>query len=139
MEITAYWEGGYRCRVPVRSFELRADEPPQYGGTDAGPMPTELFLASLAICFTMAVYHAARKQDVDLSDLAVRVVGDYEGLRFGRLRVEVHSSNSREELESILDQAISYCYVSNTIRETPDLQFVVSEEPVTRAPLRRQD
>ncbi len=87
----------------------------------------------------MAVYHAARKQDVDLSDLAVRVVGDYEGLRFGRLRVEVHSSNSREELESILDQAISYCYVSNTIRETPDLQFVVSEEPVTRAPLRRQD
>lgn len=137
MEITAYWEGGYRCRVPIRSFEVRADEPPEAGGTDAGPMPTELFLASLAVCFTMAVHHAARKRGMELPDLAVRVRGDYEGLRFSRLRVEIHSRHSREELEAILELAISYCYVSNTLREKPEMDFVVAEEPLTHAPLPR--
>jgi len=26
MELTAYWEGGYRVRCPVRGFEVVADE-----------------------------------------------------------------------------------------------------------------
>src|SRR5712692_592719 len=99
MKVDAYWEGGYACRIPVRGFEVRVDEPPMYGGTDTGPMPTELFLSSLAACFTLAVAHAARKRGVELPDLAVRVEGDYGRLRFDRIRVEVHSSHPKEELE----------------------------------------
>jgi putative redox protein len=75
--ITTYWEGGYRCRIPVRKFEILADEPPEDGGTDTGPAPTDLFLAALGSCFTMAVYHAAKKRQVELPDLAVRTTGHY--------------------------------------------------------------
>ena len=131
MELTAYWEGGYRCRVPVREFGVLADEPSQYGGTDEGPMPTELFLSSLATCFTMAVYHAFRKRDVELADLAVRVTADYDGLRFGRIRVEVHSSHPREEIEAVMERAISYCYVSQTLLNPPEMEFVVGDGPLT--------
>lgn len=134
MEVTAYWQGGYRIRIPLRDFEVRADEPPQYGGSDAGPMPTELFLASLAACLAMAVAHAAKKREMVLPDLAVRVNGHYEGLGFDRIRIEVLSSHPKELLDEILEKAISTCYVSNTLRARPELEYAVVESPVTHEP-----
>lgn len=134
MDITSYWEGGYRCRVGVRGFEIVSDEPEAYGGDDAGPTPTELFLSALAVCFTMAVRHTFHKRGVELADLAVHVNAEYEGLRFGRIRVEVRSSHPKEEIEALMDRIISYCYVSNTLLHTPDIDFVVGDTPVTHRP-----
>jgi uncharacterized OsmC-like protein len=132
MEVTAYWEGGYRARVPVRGFEVRSDEPSQYGGDDTAPMPTELFLSSLAVCFALAVRHAAGKQGFEPPDIEVRVRGVYEGLRFGRIRVEVRSSEPR--VHDVLDRAIDYCYVSNTLRQPPTLEFVMSTDDLSHGP-----
>lgn len=127
MEVTAYWSGGYRCRVPVRQFELTADEPESVaGGTDTGPTPTELFLASLATCFTMALAHIARKRRVELpQDLAVTAIGEYDGPSFGALRVEVRSAEPPEDLERLLEWAAGVCYVSNTLRNAPKVEYAV--------------
>jgi len=127
MRLTANWDGGYHIRIPVRDFELAVDEPLQYGGQDQGPMPTEMFLASLAGCFAAAVYHAARKREVTLPDLSVTVDGEYEGLRFARLRLSVHSTLPRAELEPLVELARSYCYVSNTLLTTPHLDVVITD------------
>jgi uncharacterized OsmC-like protein len=131
MEITAYWQEGYRTRVPIRRFEIKIDEPKEYGGEDAGPMPTEVFLASLASCFAIAVAHAAQKRDAKLDDLAVRVKGVYEGLRFAHLTVEVVSAHERGELEELTEQAIEYCYISNTLAEPPSIDYIVVNREVT--------
>jgi putative redox protein len=133
MEVTAYWKGPYRCDIPVRACTVTTDEPPQYGGEDAGPMPTELFLASLAGCFAAAVAHAARKSEVELPDLTVTVRGEYEGLRFDRINVEVHSSHPRDELEGIVERAIDYCYVSNTLAKPPLLEYSLVDPPAKRS------
>ncbi len=125
--ITTYWEGGYRCRIPVRGHEIIADEPPEDGGTDTGPAPTDLFLASLGSCFTMAVYHAARKRNVELADLATRTTGTYEGLRFSKIKVEVVSSHPREELEKFVAKAKDWCYVSNTLNSDVKLEYSIDE------------
>lgn len=109
----------------ARSFQIRADEPPQFHGDDTGPTPTELLLASLASCLGMAVVHAGRKRGVELPDLAVKVTGTYQGPRFERIRVEVASGLPPEELEEILERAVRSCYVSNTLRTPPDMEFVV--------------
>jgi len=69
-----------------------------------------------------------------LPDLAVTVNAEYEGLRFSRLRVEVRSSHPRDILESLLEPAIGYCYVTNTLRGAPEMEFVVGHDPVTPAP-----
>ncbi len=127
MEITAYWEGGYRCRVPVRAFEIVSDEPPEAGGTDAGPAPTELLLASLASCFAMAVAYAARKQGIGLADLAVRTRGHYLGLGFDRISVEIISSHPRQKMQELVERAKSYCYVSNTLRTEVRLDYAVGD------------
>jgi putative redox protein len=134
LEVVAHWEGGYRCRLPVRQFEIVVDEPPSAGGTDTGPMPTELFLSSLASCFTLSVYHAARKRSIELSDLSVRVSGRYKGLRFEHITVEVVSTHPREQLETLIEPAIRYCYVSQTLKERPTVEYVVAEGPLTPGP-----
>lgn len=125
MEVIAYWEGGTRVRVPVRGFEVRVDEPPQYGGEDTAPMPTEVFLSSLAACFVLAVRHVARKDGFEPPDLAVRVDGTYDGLRFGKIRVEVRSPEPR--VRDVIARAVTYCYVSNTLREPPEVEYVMAE------------
>ena len=114
-------------RTETRGHEIRADEPPQYYGDDTGPMPTELFLTSLASCFGMAVVHVARKRALELRDVAVRVTGTYEGLRFARIRVEVISSHPRAVIESLMERASAYCYVTNTLRRPPELDYVVAD------------
>ena len=96
------------------------------GGDDTGPQPTELFLASIASCFALALAHVARKRDIELADLAVRVVGTYDGPRFVHVRVEVSSSHPREELAKLAERASAVCYVSNTIRALHDTEVVIT-------------
>jgi organic hydroperoxide reductase OsmC/OhrA len=126
MAVTAYWEGGYRCRVVAReTFELRADEPPEEGGTDTGPRPTELLLAALASCFAMAVAYVARKRGVELPrDLAITATGEYAGPRFRKMRVEAWCSLPAAELDILVREAVRFCWVSNTIKGGPELEFV---------------
>lgn len=134
MELTAYWDGDYRVRVPVRGFEIVSDQPVEFGGADAGPTPTELLVSSMAVCFTMAVVHAFRKRDRELPDVAVKVTAGYDGLRLSRFRLAVYSSRPREEIEALMERAISYCYVSNTLLGDPEIEYVVADEPLTPTP-----
>ncbi|MGH9123450.1 MAG: OsmC family protein, partial [Acidimicrobiales bacterium] len=96
--VEATWEGAYRCRVQAGDFELVIDEPVSAGGGGDGPQPTEVFLASLASCMTLAIYHVARKRGMELPDLVVRATGDYDGPKFVALRVEVQSSLAADQL-----------------------------------------
>ena len=100
------------------------DEPTESGGTDTGPKPTELLLASLGACFALAVAHAVRKRGRELADVRVRVRGEYQGASFARITVEARSSEP-DLVRSVLDQAIRSCYVSNTIRGQPEIEYRV--------------
>ncbi len=126
LSVTASWEGGYRARMDVRGHELIVDEPVAAGGGDGGPQPSELLLAALASCFTLAIYHVGQKRDIHLADLSVRATGDYEGPKFARLRLEVTSSTPRDILDPLVERAKAVCYVSNTLRAVSDVEVVVT-------------
>ena len=127
LSVDATWDGGYRCRVKARDFEIRADEPVKAGGDDTGPQPTELFLASLASCFTLALAHVARKREIELPDLVgaggrAPTTGPSSSTSGSRSR----SSHPREELEMLAERASAVCYVSNTIRALHDTEVVIT-------------
>ncbi|HSD24939.1 MAG TPA: OsmC family protein [Solirubrobacterales bacterium] len=54
---------GYEHEIEIREHRLISDEPPEKGGGDQGPKPTELLAAALASCtaITMEMY-ADRKE-----------------------------------------------------------------------------
>ena len=126
LAVEAVWEGNYRCRVQLSTGDMIIDEPPSAGGGGAGPPPTEVFLASLASCFALAVHHVARKRDIVLPDLSVRAVGEYDGPKFVRLAIEVTSTMPAAQLEPLLGRAAAVCYVSNTLRAVDTIEVVLT-------------
>ncbi len=126
LTVEATWEGGYRCTVATRQFRIKIDEPESAGGGDTGPQPSEVFLASLAGCFALALYHEAKKRDIELPDITVRATGTYQGPGFGRLAVEVKSGAERDVIESLIEPAKRVCYVSNTLRNVSEVEVTLA-------------
>jgi uncharacterized OsmC-like protein len=114
-----------RAVTDANGFEIVVDEPKSHGGTGTGPQPTDLLLASVASCIALSVAFVARKRAVDVSNLAVKVVGTYRGLEFERITASVTSSIPREVLDRLVSEAEGFCYVSNTLRHGPELEVRV--------------
>jgi uncharacterized OsmC-like protein len=114
--VEGVWHGGYHCSVEAGSFTIEVDEPAEVGGTDLGPQPTDLLLAAVASCFTLAISYAARKRSLELTGLSVRATGRYDGLRFGEVHVSARIGVPEAELERLVEAAERVCYVTNTLR-----------------------
>jgi uncharacterized OsmC-like protein len=114
-----------KSSVQAGDFEIVVDEPESAGGTDSGPQPTDLFLASIASCFTLSMAHAARKRGLELPGLRVRVVGTYEGLKFTRVDLRIASDGPPDMLDELIPDAQRVCYVTNTLRQATELRFAV--------------
>jgi putative redox protein len=115
------WDGGMRAITQAGGFEIVVDEPEVSGGTNTGPQPTDLLLASVSSCFALAMAFAAKKSGIELVGLSVEAVGSYQGPRFARIVVSITSDNPRETLEELLPDAQRVCYVTNTLRHQPEL------------------
>ena len=119
------WLGDYRTEISVRGVHtIKGDEMPQYGGEDAGPMPTELLLAGVASCMCLAVSHVARKQRIELKNLAVSAEAekDMEAFRFHVINLLVQADLPQAELDALVNRAKSYCFVSNTLLHGCDIE-----------------
>jgi putative redox protein len=124
--VSARWAGGLRAEVDAGGFKVVADEPESVGGTGTGPQPTELLLASIASCFTLAMAYSARKRDIPLEDLHVDVTGHYDGPRFDAFRITVRAAAPQgDELENLITAAKRVCYVTRTLDSPPEIEFVV--------------
>lgn len=79
MRIVARRREGYAHDVELEGHDLRVDEPPDKGGTDTGPRPTQLLGASLAGCIAITVEMYADRKGWDLGPIEVDVEMSYEG------------------------------------------------------------
>lgn len=80
MRIVARRIEGYAHEVDLEGgHELIVDEPPDRGGTDTGPRPTQLLGASLASCIAITVEMYADRKEWDVGRLEVSVEVSYEG------------------------------------------------------------
>jgi putative redox protein len=119
--VSAHWLGGYQVDVSSGDFVTRVDEPERVGGTDTGPQPTDLLLASIASCFVLSLAYAAGKRGIELGSVGVDVTGTYEGPRFSRIAIDVSMSVADDVAEALIESAERVCYVTNTIKRPPDI------------------
>jgi putative redox protein len=118
---------GYRVDVNTRKHHFHADEPRPLGGTDAGPTPYELLLASLAGCtaMTLRMYadrkgwpleaaviwlRQARSHELDCENCATEPVG----MGVIERRVELVGPLSDEQRARLL-QIADRCPVKQTL------------------------
>jgi putative redox protein len=80
VKIVARRIGGLAHEVDLEGgHELILDEPPDKGGTDTGPRPTQLLGASLAGCTAITIEMYADRKGWDVGAMEVAVEMEYEG------------------------------------------------------------
>jgi len=125
--VQARWDGGLRAVVQAGDFELIVDEPESVaGGTNKGPQPTEMLLAAVASCFTVALAWSAQKRGIELDEVHVDATGTYDGPRFSAIRITVRAAAPQgAELERLVKAAERVCYVTQTLAAAPELSVAI--------------
>jgi putative redox protein len=71
---------GYAHELDLEGgHELIVDEPPEAGGTDTGPRPTQLLGAALAGCTAITIEMYAKRKGWGVGPMEVTVDMEYEG------------------------------------------------------------
>lgn len=125
--VESQWTPGpLRCEVRTESgFVVAVDEPVEAGGTDRAPQPTDLFLASIASCFTLALVYTAGRQGVGLGAVAVEVEGTYDGPRFAAIVIRVRLDDVTDDrIARLVAAAQRVCYVTRTLATPPTVDIV---------------
>lgn len=96
------------------------DRPLAKGGTDAGPMGGQLFLASVGGCFMSNLLAAIRARDLNISDVQTEVTGELaeSPARFVGLELRVSAEGADPEvLQKLVEIADRGCIMMNTLRD----------------------
>ena len=120
-----------RFELQVRGHRLLCDQPVADGGTDQGPTPTELFVASLAACVGFYARRFLARHHLDAAGLRVEAAFTMSPDRPARvatitLRLVVPQpleENRRRALLAVVD----HCTVHNSLRIPPHVQITLAE------------
>ena len=126
--------GGDRYAVEVRGHELIVDQPADTGGTDVGPTPVELFVASLASCVAHYAGGYLARHHICRDGLRVDTTWQMAQDRPARvasiaLRITPPSALPPGRLPALLAVARA-CTVHNSLERVPDVSIEVADEAV---------
>jgi len=118
---------GFAQAVEIGPHRLAGDEPVAFGGTDTGPSPYDLLLASLGTCTSMTISFYARRRGWPLESVTVSLhhskihaidcaeCETKEG-KIDRIEREIHLAGSlTEEQRSKLMEIADRCPVHQTL------------------------
>jgi putative redox protein len=111
----------------IRQHHVRIDRPAAKGGSDAGPMGGELFLAAVGGCFMSNLLAAIGARKAEISDVQVDVSGILADSlsRFTGLELRVTAEGGDPELlDRLIEVADRGCIMMNTLRGTLDLRVL---------------
>ncbi|MDR2745669.1 MAG: OsmC family protein [Desulfovibrio sp.] len=117
MIVTAKHLEGFRFEVSSGRHSLITDQPPEYGGTDRGPMASEIFLFAVASCFGQSMLHVAKKMRKTATQLVVEVTAGKNASKFcfSEIVITVKADCAPDILEKIMALAQKYCFVTNSL------------------------
>ena len=118
--------GGLAVQADYRGHSVRTDQPERYGGTNSGPAPFDLFLASIATCAGFYAAQFARSRDLPTEGLRVSLepVKSDDRKRIATLRLLVDlPTGFPDKYRPALERAIDQCAVKRHIVEPP--QFAI--------------
>src|SRR5262245_14562137 len=103
----------------IRTHKAIIDRPVEKGGTDAGPMGGELFLASIGGCFMSTFLAAVRAREAHVTNVQTEVTGVIEGspARFSRIQLSVSADCDADLLEKLTEVAERGCIMVNTLKD----------------------
>jgi putative redox protein len=119
---------GSTSQATIGRHQLLIDRPVAKGGSDAGPMGGELFLAAVGGCFMSNLLAAIKAREADIGDVRVDVVGALADspARFAGVVLRVAADRGDRELfERLVGIADRGCIMMNTLRGKLDVRVLI--------------
>ena len=135
-EISVRFVDGESYEVSVREHRVLVDQPPDAGGRDAAPTPTELFVASLAACVAFYAGRYLTRHGYGQDGLAVRAGFDMASDRPARvsgirLTIQAPAALPAGRRPALLAVA-SHCTVHNSLSVPPSVAIELIEQAPER-------
>ena len=126
---------GDRFTVRIRGHRLVTDQPVEAGGGDAGPTPTELFVAGLAGCVAFYGGRFLRRHiDGSLSVVCTYDMSEDRPARVTAIRIVVDVPAAlRSDVREGLRRAVEHCTVHNSLRTPPDVRISLRDPVLATA------
>jgi uncharacterized OsmC-like protein len=128
---------GVSCRVETGRALVEAGLHPATGGTGLQACSGDMLLEALAACAGVTLRAVATALDIPIRGGSVEVEGDLDfrgtlgvskeapvGFKAIRLRFNLDSEASQEQLDTLLKLTERYCVVLQTLRSPPALDVV---------------
>lgn len=134
LEVRVEQVGPSTSKATARSHSVFVDRPAAKGGADRGPLGGELLLIALGGCFMSNLLAAIRAREAAIADVRIAVSGTLDGTpeRFTAVALKIAASyDDAELLRKLVTIAERACIVTNTLRETTAISFLI-EEPAVR-------
>ncbi|MGI0080024.1 MAG: OsmC-related (seleno)protein [Nitrososphaerales archaeon] len=105
----------------LEGFSVSVDEPPQRGGTNAGPSPLHYFLLGAASCFLTQMARVAiiKEMKIDSMEITARAHADRaKSRRFIDMIYDIRATGTetKDKTIELLHQAEEMCFVHNTLK-----------------------
>ncbi|HJS77566.1 MAG TPA: OsmC family protein [Burkholderiales bacterium] len=126
---------GIACRVDTGKALVEAGLHPASGGSGLQACSGDMLLEALVACAGVTLRAVATALGVNLNDAKVRAEGDLDfrgtlgvareapvGFREIRLKFDLDSDASAEQLKKLLELTERYCVVLQTIRNAPPVR-----------------
>src|SRR5215471_18757735 len=120
----------------IRQHRTLIDRPAAKGGSDAGPMGGELFLAAVGGCFMSNLLAAVRAREANVSGIETEVTATLADSppRFASVELRVTANcQDRELLGKLVEIADRGCIMLNTLRAGVEVAVRVAEPALSRA------
>lgn len=128
--VSVQHRSGDRFDIEMRGHTITVDQPQDAGGTDIGPTPTELFVASLASCVAFYARRYFARHEVDPGELSVHATYEMttKPPRVGEIEISVHvpadlPAARREALLAV----VNHCTVHNSLTTPPEVSISLAD------------
>jgi lipoyl-dependent peroxiredoxin len=121
------------------ALEVDLRRPKEMGGEGGGTNPEQLFAVGYAACFESALGAVARRQKVEVADVAVDssvslIPTEERGFKLGvELTVTLPSVEDREQAVALVQAAHGVCPYSNATRGNVEVRITANGAPVEHA------
>jgi ribosomal protein S12 methylthiotransferase accessory factor len=129
--IPVSFPGGVRVETQLGAHTVVTDQLPVHGGTDAGPSPYDLFLASIATCagFYAAAFCDSRK--LSMEGLGVSLEVDEDEASHLPKELTVHLTLPKdfpEQYRAAILRAVENCKVKKSLAANPRTRVLFAPE-----------
>jgi len=117
-KITTDYKGDMLFESKIGNHSIIIDVPPDMGGTDRGPTPPQIFIASLGSCIGAFVANYCNNTGIDTTDMTVDATFDKveDPTRLVNIKVQVNLPHGDyEKRKKALLRVAEHCPVHETI------------------------